>query len=65
MSPNAIKAALVRKGISQRAIARQAGVSDSLVSAVIKGDRTEGEIAKRCQAVIADVLGKPMEKVFR
>ena len=64
MKPNDIKAALVKAGISQRALARKAGVSDSLISAVIKGQRTQGDIAKRCQWIIALEINKPVQKVF-
>ena len=64
MKPNAIKAALVRKGISQRSLARKAKVSDSLISAVIKGLRTEGDVAKWAQWCIAEELGQPVAKVF-
>ena len=60
MKPEEIKAALIIKRVSQTEIARQAGCSRALVSAVINGDRTNRDIRIR----IAKAIEKKTATVF-
>ncbi len=55
-----IKAMMVRKGISQAAIARQIGVTRSFITHVIAGDFRTARIRR----AIADALGLKYELVW-
>lgn len=58
------KAELARRGLSNRQIAKDLGVDESLVSHVIAGRRLTGDDARRVMELIAEKLGTPVEVAF-
>ena len=60
MTPREIRAELILRGINQRQIAAQLGVSESIISHVISGRRRSDRIRR----AIARALGKPVHRVF-
>ena len=58
------KAELTRRGISNRQIAKELGLHESLVSHVIAGRRLTGDDAKRVMDAVAEKLGTPVELAF-
>lgn len=60
MSPNEIRAELVRRGIQRQAIAAQLGIANAGVSQVISGVKK----TPRVRAAIAAAIGQPVEEVF-
>ncbi|HKW09739.1 MAG TPA: hypothetical protein VJO33_05120 [Gemmatimonadaceae bacterium] len=58
------KAELARRAITNRHIAKDLGVSETLVSHVIAGRRVTGQDAKRVTEWIAEKLGTPVELAF-
>ncbi len=60
MSPVEIKVALLRKGITQTAIANEIGVAITSVNRVIAGLNTSHRIAD----AVSDAVGKPKKEVF-
>lgn len=56
-----LKVACVREGFTQREIARAVGVSPTLVSMVIAGER---HINERRKKMIARLLNRPIEAIF-
>ncbi|MCL6591610.1 MAG: helix-turn-helix domain-containing protein [Firmicutes bacterium] len=61
ITPLEIKSALILKGITQASIARNLGVSPSLVSHVIHGT----EKNKKVRMEIARILEKPIREIWR
>lgn len=60
MTPREIRAELILRGINQRSIADQLGVSESAVSHVISGRKRSDRIRR----AVARALGKPVHRVF-
>ncbi|MEW6273739.1 MAG: helix-turn-helix domain-containing protein [Bacillota bacterium] len=62
MSPNEIKAELVRRGIKIKDIARQAGVSGEAVTMAISGKYTYR--GRRIRPYIARAIGRPESEIW-
>ena len=60
MTAREIKAALILKGVTQAAIAKEAGVSQTLVHLTIKG----AERNRKVRSVIAKILGIPVQEIW-
>lgn len=60
MTPKARKDALRKRGITQKRIAEELGVSEMSVSRVINGPG----VSDRIMTYIAEKIGKPKHKVF-
>lgn len=64
LPPLEIKAELTRRGLSVTKVARRARCSDSLVSAVMYGQRRTGTGARRAQRWIARLIERDVDDVF-
>ncbi len=58
------KMQMAMAGVSQADIARLLGVSESLVSKVVRGHRADGLDARRVRRAIADHCGSSMAKLW-
>jgi transcriptional regulator with XRE-family HTH domain len=58
------KAELVRRGLTQQAIADAVGCSGVQVSRVLAGEKLDSPSGQRVMRYIADQLGLPVEEVF-
>ena len=60
MSPQEIKIALLRKGITQSAIARSEGVSSQMVHRVIEGKN----VSHRIRKAVARAIGRDPKEIW-
>ncbi|OUN00482.1 MAG: hypothetical protein BAA04_08260 [Firmicutes bacterium ZCTH02-B6] len=60
MTPREIRAALILRGVKQRDVAQELGVSEAIVSQVISRKRT----SERIERAIARAIGRPVHEVF-